>query len=333
MTAEQKTINTTYREAIRAALREALQRDERVFLMGEDVGRYGGCFAVSKGLLDEFGPERIRDTPLSESAFVGAGIGAALGGVRPIVEIMTVNFSLLALDQIVNNAATILHMSGGQFNIPLVIRMTTGAGRQLAAQHSHSLEGWYAHIPGIKVLTPATLEDARGMLWTALEDPDPVLIFENGALYNMEGELAVDAGAVEIGKAAIRRSGTDVSLITYGGTLGKTMEAAEELARDGISAEVIDLRALRPLDTPTIIDSVTRTHRAVIIDEGWKSGSISAEIMARIMENAFYDLDAPVARVCSAEVPMPYPKHLEDAAIPQVAGIVAAARKVVGHRG
>ncbi len=333
MTAEAKTIKTTYREAIRSALREALQRDERIFLMGEDVGRYGGCFAVSKGLLDEFGPERIRDTPLSESAFVGAGIGAALGGVRPIVEIMTVNFSLLALDQIVNNAATILHMSGGQFNIPLVIRMTTGAGRQLAAQHSHSLEGWYAHIPGIKVLTPATLEDARGMLWTALEDPDPVLIFENGALYNMEGELAVDAGAVEIGKAAIRRSGTDVSLITYGGTLGKTMEAAEELASDGVSAEVIDLRTLRPLDTPTIIDSVSRTHRAVIIDEGWKSGSISAEIMARIMENAFYDLDAPVARVCSAEVPMPYPKHLEDAAIPQVAGIVAAARKVVGHRG
>jgi pyruvate dehydrogenase E1 component beta subunit len=333
VTVERQTIKTTYREAVRAALREALLRDERVFLMGEDVGRYGGCYAVSKGLLEEFGPERIRDTPLSESAFVGAGIGAALGGARPIVEIMTVNFSLLALDQIVNNAATILHMSGGQFNIPLVIRMTTGAGRQLAAQHSHSLEGWYAHIPGIKVLTPATLEDARGMLWTALEDPDPVLIFENGALYNMEGELAVDAGAVEIGKAAIRRSGTDMSLITYGGTLGKTMEAAEELASDGVSAEVIDLRTLRPLDTPTIIDSVSRTHRAVIIDEGWKSGSISAEIMARIMENAFYDLDAPVARVCSAEVPIPYPKHLEDAAIPQIAGIVAAARKVVGHRG
>ena len=195
MTAEIKMVKTTYREAVRTAIREALLRDERVFLMGEDVGRYGGCYAVSKGLLDEFGPERIRDTPLSESAFVGAGIGAAMGGVRPIVEIMTVNFSLLALDQIVNNAATILHMSGGQFNIPLVIRMTTGAGRQLAAQHSHSLEGWYAHIPGIKVLTPATLEDARGMLWTALEDPDPVLIFENGSLYNMEGELAEDAGA------------------------------------------------------------------------------------------------------------------------------------------
>ena len=325
-------IKTTYREAMRAAIRDALLRDERVFLMGEDVGRYGGCFAVSKGLLDEFGPERIRDTPLSESAFVGAGIGAAMGGARPIVEIMTVNFSLLALDQIVNNAATILHMSGGQFNIPLVIRMTTGAGRQLAAQHSHSLEGWYAHIPGIKVLTPATLEDARGMLWTALEDPDPVLIFENGLLYNMEGELAADAGAVEISKAAIRRAGQQISLITYGGTLFKTLQAAEDLAREGIDAEVVDLRTLRPLDTATIIDSVSRTHRALIVDEGWKSGSISAEIMARIMETAFYELDAPVARVCSVEVPMPYPKHLEDAAIPQVPGIVAAARRVViGH--
>jgi pyruvate dehydrogenase E1 component beta subunit len=325
-------IKTTYREAIRAAIRDAMLRDERVFLMGEDVGRYGGCFAVSKGLLDEFGPERIRDTPLSESAFVGAGIGAAMGGARPIVEIMTVNFSLLALDQIVNNAATILHMSGGQFNIPLVIRMTTGAGRQLAAQHSHSLEGWYAHIPGIKILTPATLEDARGMLWSALEDPDPVLIFENGLLYTMEGELDADAGPVDISKAAIRRPGQHISLITYGGTLFKTMAAAEELARDGIEAEVVDLRTLRPLDTATIVDSVTRTHRAVIIDEGWRTGSISAEIMARIMENAFYELDAPLARVCSVEVPMPYPKHLEDAAIPQAATIIAAARRVVtGH--
>jgi len=325
-------MKTTYREAMRAAIRDALLRDDRVFLMGEDVGRYGGCFAVSKGLLEEFGPERIRDTPLSESAFVGAGIGAALGGMRPIVEIMTVNFSLLALDQILNNAATILHMSGGQFNIPLVIRMTTGAGRQLAAQHSHSLEGWYAHIPGIKVLTPATLEDARGMLWTALEDPDPVLIFENGMLYNMEGEIPADAGPVEISRAVIRRAGKQISLITYGGTLFKTLQAADDLARDGIDAEVVDLRTLRPLDTATIMDSVARTHRAMIIDEGWKSGSISAEIMARIVESAFYELDAPVARLCSAEVPMPYPKHLEDAAIPQAPAIVAAARRVVtGH--
>ena len=212
-------MTTTYREAVRAALREALSKDSRVFLMGEDVGRYGGAYAVSKGLLAEFGPERIRDTPLSELTFVGAGIGAALGGMRPIVEVMTVNFSLLALDQIINNAATIRHMSGGQFNIPLVIRMATGAGRQLAAQHAHSLEGWYAHIPGIRIVAPATIEDARGMLWTALEDPDPVLIFEHQTLYNMEGPLADDAGAVDIDRAKIRRVGKDVTIITYGGTL------------------------------------------------------------------------------------------------------------------
>ena len=326
-------IRMTYREAMRAAIREALERDPRVFLMGEDVGRYGGCYAVSKGLLDEFGPERVRDTPLSESAFVGAGIGAALGGMRPIVEIMTVNFSLLALDQIVNNAATLLHMSGGQLNVPLVIRMTTGAGRQLAAQHSHSLEGWYAHIPGIKVLAPATLEDARGMLWTALEDPDPVLIFEHGGLYAMEGELASDAGAVDIERAAIRRPGKDVSLITYGGTLWKTLKAAEELAHEGIDAEVIDLRSLRPLDTETILRSVATTHRAVVIDEGWKSGSLSAEVTTRIVEGAFYELDAAIERVCSAEVPMPYAKHLEDAALPQVADVVAAAVRVMGGNG
>ncbi len=333
MSADLKPTRITYREAMRQAIRDALQRDARVFLMGEDVGRYGGCYAVSKGLLEEFGPERIRDTPLSESAFVGAGIGAALGGMRPIVEIMTVNFSLLALDQIVNNAATILHMSGGQFNIPLVIRMTTGAGRQLAAQHSHSLEGWYAHIPGIKILTPATLEDSRGMLWTALQDPDPVLIFEHGTLYNMEGELAADAGAVDIEKAAVRRPGADVSLITYGGTLGKVLQAADELSATGIDAEVVDLRTLRPLDTATILESVMRTHRAVIIDEGWRSGSISAEISARIMEGAFYELDAPVERVCSAEVPTPYAKHLEEAALPQVRTIVDAVKLMMGDRG
>jgi pyruvate dehydrogenase E1 component beta subunit len=323
-------VKTTYREAMRAAIREAMQRDDRVFLMGEDVGRYGGCFAVSLGLLEEFGPERIRDTPLSESAFVGAGIGAALNGMRPIVEIMTVNFSLLALDQIMNNAATLLHMSGGQLNVPLVIRMTTGAGRQVAAQHSHSLEGWYAHIPGLRILAPATLADARGMLWTALEDPDPVLIFEHGGLYNLSGELPADAGAVEIDHAAVRRDGGDVTLITYGGTLGKTLAAADELAADGISAEVIDLRTLRPLDEGTIAASVRRTHRAVIVDEGWRSGSLSAEISARLAEHAFYDLDAPIERVCSAEVPIPYARHLEEAALPQVPAIVAAARRTVG---
>lgn len=323
-------VKTTYREAMRAAIRDAMQRDDRVFLMGEDVGRYGGCFAVSLGLLEEFGPDRVRDTPLSESAFVGAGIGAALGGMRPIVEIMTVNFSLLALDQIVNNAATILHMSGGQLSIPLVIRMTTGAGRQVAAQHSHSLEGWYAHIPGIKILTPATVEDARGMLWPALCDPDPVLIFEHGGLYNMEGELASAAPEVDIAHATVRRQGEAVSLITYGGTLFKTLQAAEELAKAGISAEVVDLRVLRPLDTGTLLASVRKTHRALIVDEAWRSGGISAEISARIMEGAFYDLDAPVGRVCGAEVPMPYPRHLEEAALPQVATIVAGARALFG---
>ena len=323
-------MKTTYRAAMREALRDALARDDRVFLMGEDVGRYGGCFAVSLGLLEEFGPERVRDTPLSESAFVGAGIGAALGGMRPIVEIMTVNFSLLALDQIVNNAATLLHMSGGQLNVPLVIRMTTGAGRQLAAQHSHSLEGWYAHIPGIRVVAPATLEDARGMLWTALCDPDPVLIFEHGGLYGLEGELAEDAGPTDIDRAAIRRAGEDITVIAYGGTVGKALDAADRLGVDGISAEVIDLRTLRPLDAGTIFDSVARTHRALVVDEGWRSGSLSAEVAARIAEEAFYDLDAPVARVCSAEVPIPFAKHLEEAALPQVGSIVDAARRAVG---
>jgi len=329
--ASAQRITLTYRDAVKAAIREAMQRDERVFLMGEDVGRYGGCYAVSKGLLDEFGPERIRDTPLSEAGFVGAGIGAALGGMRPIVEVMTVNFSMLCLDQIMNSAATIRHMSGGQFSIPVVIRMATGAGRQLAAQHSHSLEGWYAHIPGIRVLAPATLEDARGMLATALADPDPVLIFENVLLYNMSGEIAADAGAVEIEKAAVRRAGRDISLITYGGSLWKTLKAADELAGLGIDADVVDLRTLRPLDDATIMQSVRKTRRAVIIDEGWKTGSLAAEIAARIVEQCFWSLDAPIGRVCTAEVPIPYPKHLEDAALPQPPAIVAAARAAVGR--
>jgi pyruvate/2-oxoglutarate/acetoin dehydrogenase E1 component len=323
----------TYREAVREAIREALHKDERVFLMGEDVGRYGGCFAVSKGLLEEFGPQRIRDTPLSESAFVGAGIGAALGGMRPIVEIMTVNFSLLAADQILNNAATYLHMSGGQFNIPLVIRMATGGGRQLAAQHSHSLEGWYAHIPGIKVLTPATLEDARGMLWTALADPDPVLVFENAALYTMSGELPVDAAAVDIDRARVRRPGSDVTIIAYSASLFKALEAADILAAEGIAAEVIDLRTLRPLDDETFLASVARTHRAVIVDEGWRSVGIAAEISARIMEQALYELDAPVERLCGAEVPMPYARHLEQAALPQVDTIVTTVKRMVHANG
>jgi pyruvate dehydrogenase E1 component beta subunit len=326
-------MRTTYREALKAALRDALRRDPRVFLMGEDVGRYGGAYAVSKGLLEEFGPERIRDTPLSESTFVGAGIGAAMAGMRPIVEVMTVNFSMLCLDQIVNNAATLRHMSGGQVSVPLVIRMATGAGRQVAAQHSHSLEGWYAHVPGLTVVAPATLEDARGMLWTALEDPDPVLVFEHATLYNVEGDLADDAGPVDLARAAVRRAGADVSIVAYGGTLPKALAAAGELAREGIEAEVIDLRVLRPLDTPTLLASVRKTHRAVVVDEGWRTGSLSAEISARIVEEAFYELDAPVARVCTAEVPIPYPRHLEEAALPQPASIAEAARRLVKSHG
>ena len=315
----------TYREAVRGAMREAMQADPHVFLMGEDVGRYGGAFAVSLGMLAEFGPERIRDTPLSESTFVGAGIGAALGGMRPIVEVMTINFSLLALDQIVNNAATLRHMSGGQFSVPLVVRMATGGGRGMAAQHSHSFECWYAHVPGIKAVAPATVADARGLLLAALDDPDPVFIFEHALLYSLEGDTE-DGVPMRIGEAAVRRPGRDVSLISYGGTLGKTLQAAEQLAAERIDAEVIDLRTLRPLDTPAILESVTRTHRAVIVDEGWRTCSLAAEVSALIMEGAFDALDAPVARVCSAEVPMPYAKHLEDAALPQAASIVAAVR-------
>ncbi len=321
---------TTYREAVRTALRDVLEREPRAFLMGEDVGRYGGCYACSKGLLDEFGPARVRDTPLSEAAFVGAGIGAALGGMLPIVEIMTVNFSLLALDQIVNNAATIRHMSGGQFSIPLVIRMATGAGRQVAAQHSHSLEGWYAHVPGIRVVAPATLADARGMLWTALADPDPVVIFEHAMLYSLEGELPENAGAVDIDRAAVRRPGRDVTVIAYSASVYKALEAAAQLAAEEIEAEVIDLRSLRPLDDATIMASVRKTRRAVVVDEGWRTGSLAAELSARIMEQAFYDLDAPVGRVCTEEVPIPYPKHLEDAALPQPEKIVAAVKALFG---
>jgi pyruvate dehydrogenase E1 component beta subunit len=321
----------SYRDALRESIQEAMRADPRVFLMGEDVGEYGGTYAVTKGLLKEFGPDRIRDTPLSELGFVGAGVGAALGGMRPIVEVMTVNFSLLALDAIVNTAALYRHMSGGQFSVPLVIRMATGAGRQVAAQHSHSFEGWYAHIPGLRILAPGTVEDARGMLAPALADPDPVLLFEHAQLYGMQGEVADDC-RVDIDRARVRRAGTDVSLITYGGSLPKAMAAADELAASGISAEVVDLRVLRPLDDATVMASVRKCRRAVVVDEGWRSGGLAAEVMARIVEQAFYELDAPLARVCSEEVPIPYARHMEEAALPQPAKIVAAARALMGTR-
>jgi 2-oxoisovalerate dehydrogenase E1 component len=319
----------TYREAMREGMSAAIRRDPRVVLLGADVGAYGGCFAVSRGMLQEFGPQRVIGTPLSESSYTGAGIGAAMNGMLPIVEIMTCNFSLLALDQILNNAATILHMSGGLFNVPVVVRMATGGGKRLAAQHSHTFDGWFAHIPGLKVLAPATVEDARCMVEAALADPDPVLIFENSLLYNNKAQLPVNAGPVDIARAKVLRSGTDVTVIAYGMALIKALEAAKQLAEAGVDCEVVDLRVLRPLDDATLVASVAKTHRALIVDEDWCSGSLAAEISARLMEQAFYELDRPVARLCGAEVPMPYAGQLEDAAIPQVESIVAAVKGLV----
>lgn len=318
----------TYREALRAGIEQALVDDERVFLMGEDVGRYGGCYGVSKELFERFGEQKIIDTPLCESGFVGVGVGAALGGMRPIIEVMTVNFSLLAMDQIVNSAATLRHMSGGQVNVPLVIRMACGAGLQLAAQHSHSWENFYAHIPGLKVLSPATHNDARHMLIQALADPDPVIIFEHVMLLNTSGEV-LEKSEASMEKALVRQQGADVSIITYGGSLPKALAAAKQLQALNISAEVVDLRCLRPLDTKTIVASVTKTHRAIIIDEAWLTGSLAGEISAIIMEQAFWHLDAPVKRLCTAEVPIPYPSHLEQAALPQVEQIVTAAKAIM----
>lgn len=322
---DQVNVRISYREAVRDALRECLRDDNQTFLMGEDVGEYGGCYAVSQGLLEEFGSERIWDTPLSESGFVGIGIGAALAGMRPIIEVMTCNFSLLCLDQIVNSAATLRHMSGGQMHVPIVIRMATGAGRQLAAQHSHSFEGWYAHIPGLSVLTPATVDDARYMLPAAVQDPDPVLIFENASLYNSKGVLNPPCKDFDPRKAMVRRSGEQLTIITYGGSLEKSLRAAELLTEKNISAEVLDLRCLRPLDEQSIFDSVRKTRRVVIVDEGWRSGGISAEIATRIAQQCFYDLDAPPLRVCTEEVPIPYPEHLEYAALPQAEKILSTA--------
>ncbi len=312
----------TYREALREGLKKALDENPMVFLVGEDVGAYGGTYAVTKGFLETYGPQRIMDAPLSEVGFTGIGIGAAMGGLRPVVEIMTVNFSLLALDQIINSAAILRHMSGGQFSVPLVIRMTTGGGRQLGAQHSHSFEGWYAHIPGIKILAPATVEDARSCLTYALRDPDPVLIFEHALLLNTSEDVGELPQNISPFKAIVRKSGNAMTLITYGGMLNRCLEAAKELEKLGKEIEVIDLRCLRPLDNETIFQSVKKNHRVLIVDEGWKSGSLSGEISARIIENCFFDLDAPVERLCRREVPIPYARHLELAAIPQTEDII-----------
>jgi pyruvate dehydrogenase E1 component beta subunit len=312
----------TYREALRLGLKEVLVTHKNSFLIGEDVGAYGGTYAVSKDFLSELGSDKIIDAPLSEVGFTGLGIGAAMGGMKPIVEIMTVNFALLAFDQIINSAAIVNFMSGGQISLPLVIRMTSGGGRQLAAQHSNSFEGWLAHIPGLKILTPATVEDARFMLGVAMKETSPVIVIEHALLFNQSGECRENIPDFNPYKAQIKKGGKDLTLITYGGMLPRCLKASDEMEKKGREVEVIDLRSLRPLDNETIFTSLKKTHRVLIVDEGWRSGSLSAEISARIMESCFYDLDAPVQRLCRKEVPIPYARHLEEAIIPQTADIV-----------
>ncbi|MFA6239111.1 MAG: alpha-ketoacid dehydrogenase subunit beta [Bacteriovorax sp.] len=319
----------TYREALREGLKDVLIHYQNSFLIGEDVGAYGGTYAISKDFLKEFGSERIIDAPLSEVGFMGLGIGAAMGGMKPIVEIMTVNFALLALDQIINTAAFIKFMSGDQITLPLVIRMTSGGGRQLAAQHSNSFEGWFAHIPGLIILTPSTIEDARYMLIHAMKENTPVIIIEHALLFNTTGEYSDERADYSLYKARVIKTGSDLTLITYGGMLPKCMKACEEMSKIGKEIELIDLRCLRPLDTETIYASLKKTHRVLIVDEGWKSGSISAEISARIMENCFYDLDTPVQRLCRKEVPVPYAPQLEEAIIPQYSNIVQKLKEML----
>lgn len=315
----------TFREALRLTLREELLADERVILMGEDIGAYGGSYAVTKGFLDEFGPDRIRDTPIAESVVVGCGIGAAMGGLRPMVELMTVNFSLLAIDQIVNNAAKLHYMSNGQIHVPLVIRMAGGAGSQLGSQHSQSLENWYAHVPGLKVVVPYTPYDARGLLKSAFLEPNPVIFLEHTALYSRKGEVPEEDYRIPFGQAEVYREGEDVTLIGYSGSVHQADGAADLLAEAGYQAEVLNLRTLRPLDVATIVASVRKTHRAVVVEDDWKFGGFAGEISAIIMEEAFDDLDAPVARVCGADVPTPYAKELEQAALPSERQIADAA--------
>lgn len=314
------------RDALREALREELLRDERVFLMGEDIGAYGGSYSVTKGLLDEFGPERVRDTPIAESGIVGAGIGAAMAGMHPMVELMTINFSFLALDQIVNSAAKLYYMSNGQINVPLVIRMASGGGSQLAATHSHSLEGMYAHFPGLKVVCPSNSADAKGLLKRAFRDQNTVIFIEHTANYTLKGDVPEDPDyLVEFGKANILREGSDVTVIGYSGSVHQAMRAADLLQeQENISCEVIDLRTLRPLDIETIIASVKKTNRAVVVEDDWRFGGFAGELSAQIMERAFDWLDAPVARVCSRDVPLPYNRNLEFAALPSEEDVVEA---------
>ncbi len=306
----------TYRQALHDTLREELQRDENVFLMGEEIGVFEGSYKITAGLLQEFGPKRVRDTPIAEEGFVGMAIGAAMLGLRPVVEIMTINFSLLALDQLVNHAAKIYGMFGGQSSVPMVLRTPGGGGQQLSATHSQNLEVWYAHVPGLKVVTPSTPADARGLLKAAIRDDDPVMFIENLALYNTRGEVPDGDYVIPIGQAAVVKAGTDITLIAYSRMAVVALDVAQRLEEEGISAEVIDLRSLRPLDRETSIASVRKTNRAVVVEEDWLSYGVGAEIAATIQEGAFDYLDAPVRRVAAAEVPLPYAKPLEQAALP-----------------
>jgi pyruvate dehydrogenase E1 component beta subunit len=321
------------REALRLALDEELERDERVFLLGEEIGLFEGSYRVTAGLLEKYGERRVRDTPISEEGFVGAAIGAAMAGGRPVVEIMTVNFSLLAMDQIVNNAAKIQYMFGGEAGCPIVIRTPGGGGSQLTAQHSQSFDAWFAHVPGLKVLAPATPADARGLLKAAIRDDDPVLFLESFPLYNAKGEVQVGADLLEpIGRARVVREGTDITIVAHSYAVVRALAAAEQLAGEhDVSAEVVDLRTLRPLDFDTVAESVAKTHRALCVEEGWASYGVSAELAARICAACFDELDAPVLRVGASEVPLPYAKNLERAALPSDAKIAEAATAVLQH--
>jgi pyruvate dehydrogenase E1 component beta subunit len=319
----------TYRDALRAAMAEEMERDESVVLMGEDIGVYGGTHLVTNGLIDQFGPHRVIDTPISENGFTGAAIGMAMAGMRPIVEMMTWNFSFQAADQIIQNAAKLRYFSGGQVNVPLVIRGPNGGGVQLSSQHTHSLEGYYGHFPGLKVVSPVTPEDAKGMLLEAIRDPDPVIFLEAGALYGTKGEVPDGDYTVGFGKARIAREGTDVTLIAYGRQVNMLLHVADDLEKEGVSAEVIDLRSIRPFDVDTIITSVKKTNRAVVVQEQWRWFSVASEVAALIQEQAFDFLDAPVERVSGAEVPAPYARNLEIAAFPSEAQILDAARRVL----
>jgi pyruvate dehydrogenase E1 component beta subunit len=319
----------TYRDALNQALREEMKRDDRVFLMGEEVGVYQGAYKVSRGLLEEFGPMRIVDTPITELGFAGVGVGAAMVGLRPIIEFMTWNFALLAIDQVVNSAAKMRYMSNGQVPCSMVFRGPGGAALQLAAQHSQNFEGWYANVPGLKVVTPATPADAKGLLKSAIRDDDPIVFIEGEMLYNTKGEVPDEEYLTPIGKAEVKREGSDVTLVCHSKTLSVALKAADQLQEDGISAEVVDLRTIRPLDTETIFESVGRTHRCVVVEEGWSFASVGAQVVDEIQREIFDELDAPVLRVTGADVPMPYNKQLEKMAKADPAKTVAAVRKVL----